>query len=603
MRLVIARKGDQLDMFGPSKVKGHTRRTKQGKVAVVKPHERKRRKSKAAERRRRLREKMHRDHERYLSEDGPTRRVGSYTWRLDHERDAETDTLIEVDAHRAAERWREEAPGQAIGPRGLGGIGTRYQQARAFLANPPVAIKAPRIGLTDGGDLFVEDGRHRLVAAADLGMRIAVQVPRDQANKVRRALGGSPGFRQYAMIRAELASVDPSVNDMVRSAWERGGIDAVESMVRQLYVTNERIRRAVAQTQDDQYERRLRALAETTGLEVHETAVGNRADGGGAVEEEELGVSFAPKYLRAAGLTEDQAEALVERATGIVEVYVRDADRRQVERDIRAAAKADSARAKQHYKVASAALDEIARIAGGGREGTLAALEELEQAKRPPLTLAKRSHVVYTDRDGELVMQPVTPPPVEQVKLQTERVSRSAMRAFVRAHHRHLPTPPPGEIAAYGVRTPDGQLRGVVALGRPTARQADDSRAKVTRGPDGSWQVSGSDESYATRREARAAAGASTVEADTLEITRAATDGTPNANSALYGAALRHARRMGASTVITYTLPEESGASLRAVGFERDDVTQPGQWDRKGRRRKRRTGAIRKGKVRWVREL
>jgi hypothetical protein len=53
----------------------------------------------------------------------------------------------------------------------------------------------------------------------------------------------------------------------------------------------------------------------------------------------------------------------------------------------------------------------------------------------------------------------------------------------------------------------------------------------------------------------------------TLEVNRTATDGTPNANSALYGAAWRAAKALGYLRLITYTQAGESGASLRGAGW------------------------------------
>ena len=101
--------------------------------------------------------------------------------------------------------------------------------------------------------------------------------------------------------------------------------------------------------------------------------------------------------------------------------------------------------------------------------------------------------------------------------------------AFVAAHHRHN-KPPRGHKFSIGVR--DGmQLRGVVMVGRPIARAFDDGR--------------------------------------TAEVNRTCTDGTPNANSMLYGAAWRAAKAMGYLRLITYTQRGESGASLRAVGWVR----------------------------------
>jgi hypothetical protein len=53
----------------------------------------------------------------------------------------------------------------------------------------------------------------------------------------------------------------------------------------------------------------------------------------------------------------------------------------------------------------------------------------------------------------------------------------------------------------------------------------------------------------------------------TAEVTRCCTDGTRNACSMLYRAAWRAARAMGYRKLITYTLAEEGGASLRASGW------------------------------------
>jgi hypothetical protein len=53
----------------------------------------------------------------------------------------------------------------------------------------------------------------------------------------------------------------------------------------------------------------------------------------------------------------------------------------------------------------------------------------------------------------------------------------------------------------------------------------------------------------------------------TLEVNRTTTDGTPNVNSMLYGAAWRAAKALGYRRLITYTQGEESGASLRGAGW------------------------------------
>ncbi|MGY1773528.1 XF1762 family protein [Blastococcus sp. SYSU D00813] len=99
---------------------------------------------------------------------------------------------------------------------------------------------------------------------------------------------------------------------------------------------------------------------------------------------------------------------------------------------------------------------------------------------------------------------------------------------FVAAWHRHH-RPPVGHKFSIGVATPDGVLRGVAMVGRPVARYLDDGL--------------------------------------TLEVNRTATDGTPNANSALYGAAWRAAKALGYQRLLTYTQAGESGASLRGAGW------------------------------------
>ncbi|MFJ2399812.1 XF1762 family protein [Streptomyces xanthochromogenes] len=72
----------------------------------------------------------------------------------------------------------------------------------------------------------------------------------------------------------------------------------------------------------------------------------------------------------------------------------------------------------------------------------------------------------------------------------------------------------------------------------------------------------------------------------TVEVTRVATDGTPNACSALYGAAWRSASEQGFRRIVTYTQDGESGASLRAVGWRQVAVLRPRTgWDTPSRRR------------------
>jgi hypothetical protein len=118
---------------------------------------------------------------------------------------------------------------------------------------------------------------------------------------------------------------------------------------------------------------------------------------------------------------------------------------------------------------------------------------------------------------------------------------------YVAMWHRHL-QPPVGAKFWMGVADTDGILRGVAIVGRPVARSFDNG--------------------------------------ETLEVNRTATDGSPNANSMLYGAAWRAAQALGYTRLITYTQAGESGASLRAVGW-RVIAERParGSWDTPSRPR------------------
>ncbi|WP_328902316.1 hypothetical protein OHR86_22510 [Streptomyces sp. NBC_00441] len=99
---------------------------------------------------------------------------------------------------------------------------------------------------------------------------------------------------------------------------------------------------------------------------------------------------------------------------------------------------------------------------------------------------------------------------------------------FVATWHRHHP-PPPGALFCVGAADDAGVLRGVAIVGRPIARHLDNGQ--------------------------------------TAEVTRTATDGTPNANSLLYGACRRAAFALGYTRLITYTQNGETGASLRGAGW------------------------------------
>ena len=71
----------------------------------------------------------------------------------------------------------------------------------------------------------------------------------------------------------------------------------------------------------------------------------------------------------------------------------------------------------------------------------------------------------------------------------------------------------------------------------------------------------------------------------TLEVTRCCTDGTNNACSMLYGAAWRATKALGYKKLITYTLPHEGGASLRASNWRLIGEAGGGNWNVKSRPR------------------
>lgn len=117
--------------------------------------------------------------------------------------------------------------------------------------------------------------------------------------------------------------------------------------------------------------------------------------------------------------------------------------------------------------------------------------------------------------------------------------------AFVAQWHRHH-LPPQGHKLSVAVA--EGEtIHGVAMVGRPVSRIVDDG-----------WS---------------------------LEVTRVATDGTANANSMLYGACRRATFALGYRRLVTYTLPSESGASLRAAGYRFIGVAGGGRWDTPSRPR------------------
>lgn len=118
--------------------------------------------------------------------------------------------------------------------------------------------------------------------------------------------------------------------------------------------------------------------------------------------------------------------------------------------------------------------------------------------------------------------------------------------ALVASLHRHHK---PARGCRFCLSLFDGErICGVAIVGRPSARMLDDGL--------------------------------------TAEVLRVATDGTRNACSALLAACWRAWKAMGGGKLVTYTLPEEGGASLRGAGWRLvDEAAGGGSWSRDGRER------------------
>lgn len=153
-------------------------------------------------------------------------------------------------------------------------------------------------------------------------------------------------------------------------------------------------------------------------------------------------------------------------------------------------------------------------------------------------------------------------------------VTQSSAKKFIWKHHRHN-IPSITAVFCVGLTNGDGELVGVAMAGLPKARLL--------------------------------------MDGTTLEVTRVAVDGTKNANSCLYGACARAAKALGYKRVLTYTLPNETGSSLRAAGWVADEELVGGDvtnWSKRkshrGRGERDLFGNVRipQGpKIRWWKEL
>lgn len=122
-----------------------------------------------------------------------------------------------------------------------------------------------------------------------------------------------------------------------------------------------------------------------------------------------------------------------------------------------------------------------------------------------------------------------------------------AARGWVRETHRHLPSVQGGLWAVQLLS--DGERVGVAIVGHPARVWMDDGVLAVLR--------------------------------------VAVIEGVPNGCSKLLGACAAAAKAMGASDLVTYTLADEPGTSLRAAGWVEAGRTEGnGQWSCPSRPRK-----------------
>ena len=132
------------------------------------------------------------------------------------------------------------------------------------------------------------------------------------------------------------------------------------------------------------------------------------------------------------------------------------------------------------------------------------------------------------------------------MKLRITPISFEEANTFVSKHHRHH-NPVIGHKFSIAVSDENNVIHGVAITGRPVSRMSDNGF--------------------------------------TLEVNRCCTDGTKNACSILYGSAWKAAKALGYLRLITYTLPEEGGTSLKASNWKCLGLRGGGNWNTKSRPR------------------
>lgn len=181
----------------------------------------------------------------------------------------------------------------------------------------------------------------------------------------------------------------------------------------------------------------------------------------------------------------------------------------------------------------------------------------------PPITLAGdvlpwKPRRWVDDQCGSLIID--YQPTIEPIPWKTAKT-------FVADHHAHCGPPVGWRYGAAAFNGPT--MMAVITVGRPVARMIDASL----------W-----------------------VEVNRLCVRRDMPSGMRwNICSQLYGWAARQARTRGYAGILTYTLEEEHGTSLRASGWQPVAYTRGGRWSCPSRRRED-TGPQGR-KVRWQRIL
>ena len=150
----------------------------------------------------------------------------------------------------------------------------------------------------------------------------------------------------------------------------------------------------------------------------------------------------------------------------------------------------------------------------------------------------------------------------DKSKMKLIPIKQRDARSFINKHHRHNKAPR-GSVFQIALEK-DGQLIGCIMVGRPISRHRDDGK--------------------------------------TLEVNRTCIEGYhKNACSMLLGASVRAARALGYEKIITYTLPTESGASLKGAGWTFHGLGGLGSWNsREGRQVQIFSNTQ---KTRWVKSL